>query len=74
MTGCTTSVCVKSTLRDAMFLDYSPVLLSDCTAEPIGQELPRSNHEASLFLVQNAPFGWVSTSEDVTKGLEALKR
>jgi ureidoacrylate peracid hydrolase len=46
-TGCTTSVCVESTLRDAMFRDYRCLLLADCTAEPIGQELPRSNHEAS---------------------------
>lgn len=73
MMGCTTSVCVESTLRDAMFRDYSPVLLSDCTAEPIGQELPRSNHEASLFLIREAPFGAVATSADFTKALEALK-
>jgi ureidoacrylate peracid hydrolase len=34
-TGCTTSVCVESTLRDAMFRDYRCLLLADCTAEPI---------------------------------------
>ena len=33
-TGCTTSVCVESTLRDAMFRDYTCLLLADCTAEP----------------------------------------
>ena len=59
MMGSTTSVCVESTLRDAMFRDYSPVLLADCTSEPIGQELSRSNHEASLFLIREAPFGAV---------------
>jgi ureidoacrylate peracid hydrolase len=74
MTGCTTSVCVESTLRDAMFRDYSPVLLSDCTAEPLGQELPRSNHEASLFLIRSAPFGAVATSTDFVKALEGLGR
>ncbi len=73
MMGGTTSVCVESTLRDAMFRDFTPVLLSDCTAEPIGQELPRSNHEASLFLIQEAPFGAVATSADFAKALEALK-
>jgi ureidoacrylate peracid hydrolase len=52
VTGCTTSVCVESTIRDAVFRDYSPILLSDCTAEVIGSDLPRSNHEASLFLIQ----------------------
>src|ERR1700694_4049126 len=46
-TGCTTSVCVESSIRDAMFRNYSCVLLEDCTAEPIGQGLARSNHEAT---------------------------
>ncbi len=35
VTGCTTSVCVESTIRDAMFRDYSCVLLADCSAEPM---------------------------------------
>jgi ureidoacrylate peracid hydrolase len=73
MMGCTASVYVESTLRDAMFRDYSPVLLADCTAEPIGQELPRSNHEASLWLIREAPFGTVTTSAEFVKA-EALKR
>ena len=62
VTGCTTSVCVESTVRDAMFRDYSCIVLADCTAEPIGSGLPRSNHEASL-LVMETLFGWVSTSD-----------
>lgn len=69
-TGCTTSVCVESTIRDAMFRDYLPVLLADCTGEPIGYGLPRSNHEASLLTIQ-VLFGWVSNSNDFIKGLEA---
>ena len=69
-TGCTTSVCVESTLRDAMFRDYSPVLLEDCTAEPVGDGLPRSNYEATLLLVQ-LTFGWVSSSEKFIKALES---
>jgi ureidoacrylate peracid hydrolase len=69
VTGCTTSVCVESTIRDAVFRDYSPVLLSDCTAEPIGFGLPRSNHEASLFLIQQR-FGWVSTSDQFLRAME----
>ncbi|MEZ5168629.1 MAG: isochorismatase family protein [Acidimicrobiales bacterium] len=32
--GATTSVCVESTVRDAMFRDYHCLLLEDCTAEP----------------------------------------
>lgn len=60
-TGCTTSVCVESTLRDAFFRDYRCLLLADCTAEPIGHGLPGANHEASLLLIE-LMFGWVSDS------------
>ena len=52
VTGCTTSICVESTVRDAMFRDYHCVLLADCMSEPIGHDLPRSNHDASLLSVQ----------------------
>jgi len=68
VTGCTTSVCVESTVRDAMFRDYSCVLLADCMGEPIGNDLPRSNHEASLLTMQTL-FGWVSTSDEFTRAL-----
>jgi ureidoacrylate peracid hydrolase len=60
-TGCTTSVCVESTVRDAFFRDYRCLLLADCMAEPVGEGMPRSNHEASLFLIE-IMFGSVSES------------
>jgi ureidoacrylate peracid hydrolase len=60
-TGCTTSVCVESTLRDAFFRDYRCLLLEDCAAEPIGSDLPHTNHEASVLVIE-ALFGWVSKS------------
>ena len=66
--GCTTSVAVESTIRDAMSHDYSCVLLRDCTAEPIGHGLLRSNHDATLLLVERL-FGSVSTSEEFIKTL-----
>jgi ureidoacrylate peracid hydrolase len=69
-TGCTTSVCVESTLRDAMFRDYTCALLADCTAEPIGHDLPRSNHEASLLVLQ-AAFGWISDSDQFCSAVES---
>ena len=69
VTGCTTSVCVESTVREAMFRDYACVLLEDCTGEPIGHGLPRSNHEASLLVIQTL-FGWVSGSDEFIKALE----
>lgn len=60
-TGCTTSVCVESTLREAMFRGFHCLLLEDCCAEPIGASCERSNHEASLLVVESV-FGWVAPS------------
>ncbi|MCA1823487.1 MAG: cysteine hydrolase family protein [Mycobacteriales bacterium] len=68
-TGCTTSVCVESTFRDAMFRDYRCLLLEDCTGEPIGDGLPRTNHEASL-LVLELLFGSISSSADFIAALD----
>jgi ureidoacrylate peracid hydrolase len=67
--GLTTSVCVESTVRDAMFRDYSCIVLEDCTAEPIGADALRSNKDASL-LVMETLFGWVSTAAAVVDALE----
>ena len=68
MTGCTSSICVDSTVRDAMFRDYLCVLLADCMNEPIGAALPRNNHEATL-LATKVLLGWVSSSEQLLKAL-----
>ena len=70
VTGCTTSVCVESTVRDAMFRDYSCIVLEECTAEPIGSGLSRTNKESSLLVIETL-FGWVSSADAV---LEALSR
>jgi len=72
-TGCTTSVCVESTLRDAMFRDYSPILLADCSGEVVGCGLPRSNHEASVLLIQER-FGWVSSSDEFMAALQGAAK
>ena len=66
--GLSTSVCVESTIRDAMFRDYSCVLLADCAAEPVGHEFTRGNHEASLLVIQ-VRFGWIASSADVIRAL-----
>ena len=47
-TGCTISVCVESTVKDAMFRDYHCLLLEDCTAEAIGADL---SHVARALMV-----------------------
>ena len=69
--GCTTSVCVESTIKDAMFRDYHCLLLEDCTAEAIGDGLPRSNHDATLLVIQLL-VGWVSDSTAFLTGVEQL--
>ncbi len=69
-TGCTTSICVESTIRDAMFRDYHCVLLEDCTAEPIGFNNSRSNHEASLLTIE-VLFGWISDSKTFVEAVGA---
>ena len=69
-TGATTSVCVESTLRDAFYRDYRCLLLSDCTAEPIGDQLSRSNHEASLLVIETL-FGWATDSQSLLTALRA---
>ncbi|TGQ49679.1 isochorismatase family protein [Mesorhizobium sp. M1C.F.Ca.ET.193.01.1.1] len=69
VTGCTTSVCVESTIRDAFFRDYHCILLTDCTSEPIASDASRSNHDASITLVQIL-FGWTSTADHFLKAIE----
>ena len=51
---------MESTLRDAFYRDYRSAA-EDCTAEPIGDQLSRSNHEASLLVIETL-FGWVTDS------------
>jgi ureidoacrylate peracid hydrolase len=67
-TGGTTSICVESTLRDAYFRDYRCLLLTDCTAEPIGNRFLRTNHEATVLLVELV-FGWVADSAAFVRAL-----
>ena len=52
-TGIATNVCVESTLRDAFFLDYWPILITDA-AMAAGQP---AMHEATVQNVENF-FGW----------------
>jgi ureidoacrylate peracid hydrolase len=67
-TGCTTSVCVETTLREAMSRLYNCVLLEDCVAEPVGANQARTNHDATV-LVTELVLGWVTNSTDVVATL-----
>lgn len=58
--GIAANVCVESTLRDAYFLDYWPILLSDATMPAGGPGI----FEATLFNVESF-FGWTVTSDEL---------
>ncbi|MBI4587659.1 MAG: isochorismatase family protein [Candidatus Rokubacteria bacterium] len=59
-TGVATNVCVESTLRDAFFHEYWPILVSDATM----QAGPPSQQAATLLNVETF-FGWVTSSRDL---------
>jgi ureidoacrylate peracid hydrolase len=63
--GIATNVCVESTLRDAFFLDYWPILLAD-GAMPAGDA---KQQEATLFNVESF-FGWTMHSTELLKNLK----
>ena len=57
--GIATNVCVESTLRDAFFLDYWPILLHDATM----QAGPPLLQEATIKNVENY-LGWTLTTSE----------
>jgi ureidoacrylate peracid hydrolase len=63
-TGIASNVCVESTLRDAYFLDYWPILIADAAM----QAGPESLHQATVQNVESF-FGWTLYSEGFLKGL-----
>jgi ureidoacrylate peracid hydrolase len=65
--GIAANVCVESTLRDAYFLDYWPILVADGTMAAGGPSV----YDATLFNVESF-FGWTVKSEDLRACL-ALK-
>jgi len=67
--GIAANVCVESTLRDAYFLDYWPILVADGTMAAGGQKM----YEATLFNVESF-FGWTITSDNLRASLGAPQR
>ena len=62
--GIATNVCVESTLRDAYFNDYFPVLVDD----GCGHIGPDYTHQATVWNVTSV-FGWVTTSDELIDAL-----
>ena len=63
-TGIATNVCVESTLRDAFFREYWPIIISDAT----NNAGPPITQQATLWNIE-ALFGWVTTTEDFIKAI-----
>ena len=59
-TGVAINVCVESTIRDAYFNEYWPILVEDATM----QEGPSEMRDASLFNIRRF-FGWTLTSSQL---------
>ena len=64
-TGIATNVCVESTLRDAYFLEYFPILVSD----GCGNTGPDYTQEATIWNVSTV-FGWVTTGSELIHSLK----
>ncbi len=62
--GIATNVCVESTLRDAYFHEYWPVLVTDAAM----QAGPPAAQQATIFNVESF-FGWTLGSQDLIRGL-----
>jgi nicotinamidase-related amidase len=63
--GIASNVCVESTLRDAYFHEYFPILVSD----GCGNLGPDYTQEATIWNVSEV-FGWVTTSIQLLKVLK----
>jgi ureidoacrylate peracid hydrolase len=63
--GVATNVCVESTLREAYFKEYLPVLVADAC----GNAGPDYTQEATIWNVSRL-FGWVTTSAKLLDALE----
>jgi len=63
--GIATNVCVESTLREAFFHEYFPILVDD----GCGSSGPDYIQKATTWNVSHI-FGWVTTSDDLVKALK----
>jgi ureidoacrylate peracid hydrolase len=66
-TGIATNVCVESTLRDAFFLDYWPILIADAAMAAGSPAM----HDATVFNVESF-FGWTVAAAHLLSAFECL--
>ena len=63
-TGLATNICVESSVRDAFYTGYFPILISDACANAG----PSYTQDATIYNIKLC-YGWVMTSEDLLKTL-----
>jgi ureidoacrylate peracid hydrolase len=68
--GVATNYCVRSTVHDAAFRDFLPVVPSDCTTSYTQEEYAQTLKDIETG------FGWVKTSDEILSllGIEARER
>jgi ureidoacrylate peracid hydrolase len=69
LAGIASNVCVESTIRDAYFHEYWPVMIGDATMPAGSPEI----QQATLYNVRTF-FGWVTSAEDVATALKSQSR
>lgn len=62
--GVATNICVEATLRDAFYLGYHCILVSDATAS----SGPSFTQQATIFNVRSC-YGWVTTTENIINAI-----
>lgn len=68
ITGTATNICVEGSIRDAYYLGYFAILVSDAAAY-LGLPFVQ---EATIFNVKSC-YGWVTTTENILRALESKK-
>ena len=63
--GTATNICVEASIRDAFYLGYFPILISNAAAN-IG---PPLTQEATIFNIK-CVYGWVTTTDNIIKAME----
>jgi ureidoacrylate peracid hydrolase len=66
--GVATNVCVESTIRDAFFLEYFPILIRDACY----QAGPDFAQQATIYNVEQF-FGWSSTVDELATACTAAR-
>ena len=66
--GVATNICVEASIRDAFYLDYWPILVSDAS----GHLGPAYTQEATIFNVKTC-YGYVTDTESVIKVMRGGK-